>query len=510
MNKFFAGREPICSRTFWIACIAVCVIGLLLRMPTLGRSLWIDETYSALFSSMSLHELWTSVPLYETHPPMYYSMLKGWNALFGNTEIAMRSLSVLASVVTILFVAVSGKLLGAGALGDRVALLAALFLAVNKGSIEYAQQARPYALETLTASIAILSSLVLLRILKAQSGRTLDLRALLPGILGLAIASGMTLWLHNTGLFIGLGIWAGLSIALLAGVPGNRFVQAAVIGVPGVLAILIWSPFLPLYLLQSSNTYGMAFWITTKWTDFLSAWSLVAGGNLPVVPLCLLIVLGFIPLWRKERYTALHVATILLLPLLSILVISYLVKPIFINRLFVWMAPLAMAVAALGVLEGVRQAGLRRWAALLIVVLGLAATGRYYVTPTEDWRGLLGQIGLKAQPGDVIITVPNTMTPPISYYASASKHFPDVVYIPSAFPVVGLPRTYVGNLAAPAIIPADRELVRAAMATHKRVWMITRNVHLYDPEGLMRAEVLTARKLVGEYGSGPITIELFE
>lgn len=133
-------------------------------MPTLAsRSLWLDETYSAWFSSLALVELWTSVPLYETHPPMYYTLLKAWSALFGTTEPALRSLSVAASVVSVMLLAASARLLKLGGLAQCVALLGALFLAMNPGSIEYAQQARPYALQTVAASIAVLCSLALLR-----------------------------------------------------------------------------------------------------------------------------------------------------------------------------------------------------------------------------------------------------------------------------------------------------------------------------------------------------------
>jgi predicted membrane-bound mannosyltransferase len=46
--------------------LAVRLIGITLR------PLWLDEAYSAWFSSRSWHELWTVVPTYETHPPFYY------------------------------------------------------------------------------------------------------------------------------------------------------------------------------------------------------------------------------------------------------------------------------------------------------------------------------------------------------------------------------------------------------------------------------------------------------
>lgn len=515
MNKFFADREPLNPRYFWIACFIVCLIGFALRLPTLSRSLWMDETYSAWFSALPLHELWTKVPLYETHPPMYYTLLKGWSALFGTTEIALRSMSVIASVATILLLAVSGKILRAGPVGDRVALLAALFLAVNAGHIEYAQQARPYALETLAASVSILLSLLLLRAMQAQSGRVLNLRKLLPVMLGLGLATGVTLWLHDTAIIIAFGIWVGLTLSVLIFVPGNRLVQALVIGVPGIVALLIWSPFLSLFLTQSNNMQSMPFWITSHWSDLIGAWYLAVGKSKPLLLLDgLLGLAGFVTLWRSERVLSVHLMTILLLPLAFILSVNYLVKAIFIDRLFEWMTPAVMAFVAVGVIVGLRRVALRKWVTLAVIVLSLVSVYRYYVYPTENWRGWLNFIASNARPGDLVIALPNEIDLPISYYAGQRTSFPDVLFIPGPFPALGLNRRYIANLGAPAIVPADKELVNSALHSHHRVWLIERKekgkIDEYDPQELIRTQILSSRKFVGVYGSGSIWIELFD
>ena len=48
------------------------------------RELWLDEAYSAWFSDRSWIDLWTRVPTYEPHPPLYYSLLKLWKGLWGS------------------------------------------------------------------------------------------------------------------------------------------------------------------------------------------------------------------------------------------------------------------------------------------------------------------------------------------------------------------------------------------------------------------------------------------
>ncbi len=48
---------------FWVAVAAIFLVATILRIPTLAtRPLWLDETYSAWFSALSLHELWSEFP----------------------------------------------------------------------------------------------------------------------------------------------------------------------------------------------------------------------------------------------------------------------------------------------------------------------------------------------------------------------------------------------------------------------------------------------------------------
>ena len=45
-----------------------------------------------------------------------------------------------------------------------------------------------------------------------------------------------------------------------------------------------------------------------------------------------------------------------------------------------------------------------------------------------------------------------------------------IVCVPGCYPQRDLPRTYMSNFGAPAIIPADGAIVEGALATHRRVW----------------------------------------
>jgi mannosyltransferase len=89
-------RRNIAEAHFWYvtagiagcAMIASMVIGMM-------QSVWFDEAYSILVAKSSLGQV-LHLAAVDTHPPLYYLLLHVWGGLFGWSEFALRSLSVLA------------------------------------------------------------------------------------------------------------------------------------------------------------------------------------------------------------------------------------------------------------------------------------------------------------------------------------------------------------------------------------------------------------------------------
>lgn len=509
-KRVLSGRQPLSRRIFWTTSLALCLVGLALRLAGLSStSFWLDETYSAWFSALPLGELWRDVPLYETHPPLYYTLLKAWAALFGTSEAGLRSLSVMASVATILLLAVSGRLLRAGEVGDRVSLLAALLLAVNSGAVFFGKEARPYALETLTASLAVVFSLMLLQTIRRQRAEAFSVRTCLPATFGLGVTAGATLWLHNTALFIAFGIWTGLIASILLAGAGNRIKGLVVAALAGLLALLVWAPFLSTFIAQSQAMATMPFWITMHAQDVWAAWILIAGGRIAFFPVAAAAAFGLAALWRADRPLGMHVTAILFLPLTSVLAISFAVKPIFIDRLFEWMTPLAMALVSLAIVRGSLSPTIRAGLAATIIILSLAIPS-HLNTRLEDWRGQLNAIAADAEPGDLVIATPAEITPAIHYYTKNLASFPDILHVPGPFPFRVAGREYIGNLGSPKIEPADVIPVRDALQSHKRVWLVQREPLLYDPDRIVLQQILATRKLRRVYQQWPIAVGLFE
>ena len=77
----------------------------------------------------------------DVHPPLYLLLVRGWEAAFGDSEAAVRSLGVCFSVAAV------GLLFAAArpAVGSTAALWACLLMAVASPQVTFAQEARGYA-----------------------------------------------------------------------------------------------------------------------------------------------------------------------------------------------------------------------------------------------------------------------------------------------------------------------------------------------------------------------------
>lgn len=500
------------ERFFWAIVALILCVGFVFRLPGLAsRSLWIDELYSEWFASRSFTELWRDVPYYETHPPIYYTLLKLWIMLFSNSELGLRSLSVVASIATILLIAVSGLLLKTGWPGRAAGLLGAMLLAVNYANIREAQNARPYALLTLLCTIAIIAALVLVSRLQGDRRVAGSNEGWLAPMLALGLSAGCALWFHNTSLFITLGIWSGLALSLLVTPAELRLRNFGIFFAAGVLALVVWAPYVPIFIEQSRIFMGLGFWLQPKTRDLYSAWMLFVGDSWPALLLSLaLLALGLSSLARSKPAIALFVGAVLLIPLYAMLVVSFSVKPIYIQRLFAWMIPLGLLVIALGIVTATRRQWPRLVLALIVVSLATAKSVEDIGKPIDDWKSIVAEISRNARQGDVVIAVPAEGSIAVDYYAKRQVDFPPVVCVPGCYPQRNLHRPYGSNFGAPKLIEADGAIVDQALKTHGRVWLVQVSVSLYDPKSIVRSRIASARTFVRYHGNSLAKVELFE
>lgn len=145
----------------WALVAAITVIGLALRLPSLGDSLFGDEL--SAFYIVAGHGLGQMMHLLNGHstelnPPLFFILAWGSQKIFGLSVVALKLVSLLTGTATIPLV----YLLGRRTAGVTTGLVAAALTAGCPFLIYYSTEARPYALMVfliLVATLALLRAL---------------------------------------------------------------------------------------------------------------------------------------------------------------------------------------------------------------------------------------------------------------------------------------------------------------------------------------------------------------
>lgn len=146
--------------------LLVVLLALALRVYRLDdESLWLDEGFSIRVALMPFREMFVTV-MYDQHPPLHFLVLREWMAAFGDSAVSARFPSVLANTAATFYL----FLIGRDLFSARIGLIAALFFAVSSHNIWYAQDARMYALLSLTGIASIYHCLRAL-----ETGTALDI-----------------------------------------------------------------------------------------------------------------------------------------------------------------------------------------------------------------------------------------------------------------------------------------------------------------------------------------------
>jgi hypothetical protein len=277
------------------------------------------------------------------------------------------------------------------------------------------------------------------------------------------------------------------------------------VGLAGLGALLLWSPFIPMLLRQNAAMAQLAYWIRFSPRNITSAWTVMSGAQIMHYPMLALVLLAFGWLWRRARAHFWLLACTMLLPILAMAAYSLVVKPVFLARLFEWLAPLTMVLAALGI--AVLRPPWRLPALAAVLALSAWSVRAFYLSNTEDWREMLAQLQHDARPGDLVLAFPNEVQMPVAYYMKAG---PAVTYLPAPFPALGLARRYTGNAGAPNIAADDIPRLRALLWGRQRVWLIERRADLYDPGGLVAKELGSRFRLLRKVEGDGADISLYE
>src|SRR3989344_921668 len=144
--------------------IPIIILALVLRIVLINQSFWLDEAIGATVSqSSSYPQLISEFLPRNFHPPLNHLLFKTWGEFWGYSEISLRSLSLVAGLLTIYLVylictnlAIPGSI-KLGKTVFKTADLAALLLAINPLHIYYSQEAWHSSLSAFFAAFSIFS-----------------------------------------------------------------------------------------------------------------------------------------------------------------------------------------------------------------------------------------------------------------------------------------------------------------------------------------------------------------
>lgn len=138
----FLKKHPKTDLIILVLGLAVFLTVTLINAPR--ASIWFDEAFSAYLVQFSYWDI-ARFTASDVHPPFYYWVLKLWSDLFGTTELAFRSLSILFGAAT----AAVAFLLSRKFFGRKVAWLAFVFIILSPMLVRYSDEARMYTMAAL-------------------------------------------------------------------------------------------------------------------------------------------------------------------------------------------------------------------------------------------------------------------------------------------------------------------------------------------------------------------------
>jgi uncharacterized membrane protein len=393
VSRAVASRPP--SRVTQAVVLAIVLVAATgLRLHHLGtESLWLDEAFSVQIAQTDAHRIVVATTD-DVHPPLYYLLLEAWLPIAGTSDADARLLSVLFS----LGIVVAGWAMARHLAGPRVALFAAATLAILPIQIEFAQEARMYALFTLLATLAMHGFTALLErwrpwpFVVFTLATTALLYTHIYAVFILAAEAGVLAWLW----------WRDRPAA-------SRALRPWVLGVG--LAFIGFAWWIPVVVAQMQRTHD-DFWIARPlWIAVLEPLYSYAHAVPLAVALTVLAVVGFAAIGRRTAPAAPLARPVLLAWFVAPIVLPFLwseiATPIFLPKYTIAASvPFAITVAVgLDAIPG-------RWwwraaAAVVVVALAAASLAHYYgVRRKDDWRSAAAALQAAAQPGDVVLFYP--------------------------------------------------------------------------------------------------------
>ena len=385
--------------------LAVLVIGTLLlvlaslwlRTRAIDAGFWIDEGLAVGFSSKDFLDIPSELRK-DGSPPLYYLALHGWMQAFGNGETATHVLSLIFILLTIPAALWAGRTL----FGVRAGWVAAAFAAVNPFLTFYAQETRMYAM---VALCGLFVAALFCRAFADGHRRSIPL-------FGVALA--VLLYLHNWGLFLGMGAFVAFVALWRWWTPREErraLLRDGAIGF-GITALL-YLPWLPTLLFQAQNT-GAPWATQPGLDDLLTSLAYVLGGATTAVVIALIGGNTLLSLMQDRSPLARRTFALIILTGSAILIawLASTVSPAYANRYFsTFVGPLLLLAAV-----GVARAGRLGLIAIVLVLVFWWQPRTETIEGKSNVRSVAASIQTLVTAGDVIVSAHPEQLPLLAHY----------------------------------------------------------------------------------------------
>ncbi|HXE72758.1 MAG TPA: glycosyltransferase family 39 protein [Candidatus Nitrosotenuis sp.] len=418
-------------------------------------SLWADEGWDVHVVTRPWAEMWRTLDQGSVHPPLYHLLLRAWARAFGTGAWALRSLSLLFSLATLVAVLSFARRFW----GPAVGLTAGALLAGSAFFVGMTQEIRLYPLVALACT---LGAFLVLRAFEEPGRGTVVAACLGLFLAEMADVWGGVLWaganllaLARRGELAGRGFpfrlwWAGQALVALLPLAGVLYLSRREAGLHQLMFDLPFSP-----------------WVYLKILHFFAV-----GGGLPPVPVAsaasalawgtLLILLGAGAWsWRGSR-SGLSLLVLALLPwVATALALALAGLDLATERRLSFTWPLLAVVAAAGLVALARSPARPLAAVCALVLLGGNAwsLSNWYGHPGYQrarWREATDYLKEHVGPGEAVV-LQNTYQIYVYQY-----YWPDH------------PVTYL-------LGPRQLEDLAAVARRHPRLWYVSCQAYQMDP-----------------------------
>lgn len=409
-----------------ITIVSIMVLSFLLRIYKLANeSIWKNEIFSIEMSRLSLPQIVIETAK-DTHPPLYYFILKYWMQLFGESEFSTRFLSLIFGLISIYIIYRLGTLIFDNKMGKEIGIISSFILSISLFHIRYSQEVRFYILMFL---LILISNFYFIKLTKNNKNK--------KDIFGYIISTTALIYTHYYGI-IYLIFQNAYYILII-----KRNIKFWIL--INVVIFLIISPWLPFLVGQVGRNLGsdtsqcrICYIKEPNLKDIYYLFQSFSGSDISLYIIVVIISISILynilrgrqgrqqqkdidKDIRQDYNEQIFLIMWLFLPILIGFFISYTIRPLIETRYFIASLPAFILLFSKSIADFKKLPIIYILLAIFTLSM-IPSLGQYYSTPQkEQWKELVNYMNTKTDKEPILIY--NTLDlESFEYYNKSSKN----------------------------------------------------------------------------------------